>query len=273
MDVISRGCCPTQLARLSVWWNGPSWLSRHENEWPDTVNRALDCNEENTETKINKISALCTTASDINIINRYSSFGKLLRVVAYCLRFKTNCSRKINKTGERCRQIGNLSAEEIKIAKTSLIKVVQRNEFANEIKSMLNGEAISSKSKLFRLRPFLDKNNIICVGGRLKHAASISICQRNPIVLPANSNFTKLLLCNEHVTLMHGGPQAMLSSVRMSYWPINGRNLARNIVNKCVICFKQKPIIMQPIMGDLPKHRVSPRLSKMWSRLRRALYG
>ncbi|XP_060856494.1 uncharacterized protein LOC132934227 [Metopolophium dirhodum] len=57
---------------------------------------------------------------------------------------------------------------------------------------------------------------------------------------------------------MHGGPQAMLSSVRMSYWPINGRNLARNIVNKCVICFKQKPIIMQPIMGDLPKHRVSP---------------
>lgn len=93
--------------------------------------------------------------------------------------------------------IGNLSADEIKLAKTSLIKVVQRDEFANEIKSMLNGEAISSKSKLFRLRPFLDKNNIICVGGRLKHAASISIFQRNPIVLPSNSNFTKLLLCND----------------------------------------------------------------------------
>ncbi|XP_027846045.2 uncharacterized protein LOC114126329 [Aphis gossypii] len=257
-DVISRGCCPTQLASLSVWWNGPSWLSRHENDWPDTMNRSLDCNEESAETKTNAISALCTTASDINIINRYSSFGKLLRVVAYCLRFKTNCSRKINKTGDRCRRIGNLSADEIKLAKTSLIKVVQRDEFANEIKSMLNGEAVSSKSKLFRLRPFLDKNNIICVGGRLKHAASISIFQRNPIVLPSNSNFTKLLLCNEHVTLMHGGPQAILSSLRMCYWPINGRNLARNIVNKCVVCFKQKPIIMQPIMGDLPKHRVSP---------------
>ncbi|XP_060855661.1 uncharacterized protein LOC132933385 [Metopolophium dirhodum] len=257
-DVISRGCCPTQLASLSVWWNGPSWLSRHENEWPDTTNRSLDCNEESAETKINEISALCTTARDINIINRYSSFGKLIRVVAYCLRFKANCLRKTDKPGDRCRLIGNLSADEIKLAKTALIKVVQRNEFANEIKSMLNGEAISSKSKLFRLRPFLDKNNIIRVGGRLKHAASISIFQRNPIVLPPNSNFTKLLLCNEHVTLMHGGPQAMLSSVRMSYWPINGRNLARNIVNKCVICFKQKPIIMQPIMGDLPKHRVSP---------------
>lgn len=39
---------------------------------------------------------------------------------------------------------------------------------------------------------------------------------------------------------------------------ING-NLARNIVNKCVTCFKQKSIIVQPIMGDLPKHRVFPR--------------
>lgn len=215
--MISRGCCPTQLASLSVWWNGPSWLSQHENEWPDTTNRSLDYNEESAETKINEISALCTTASDINIINRYSYFGKLLRVVAYCLRFKTNCSRKTNKTGDWCRRIGNLSADEIQLAKTSLIKVVQRNEFPNEIKSMLNGETISSKNKLFCLRPFLDKNNIICVGGRLKHAASILIFQRNPIVLPSNSNFMKLLLCNERVTLMHGGPQDMLSSVRMSY--------------------------------------------------------
>jgi len=100
----------------------------------------------------------------------------------------------------------------------------------------------------------LDKDNTIGVGGRSKHAASISIFQRNnPIVLPAaNSNFTRLLLCNEHVRLMRGGPQVILSSIRMNYWPINGRNLARNIVSKCVICFKQKPIIIQPIMGDLP---------------------
>lgn len=52
---------------------------------------------------------------------------------------------------------------------------------------------------------------------------------------------------------MHGGPQALLSSIRLKYWPINGRNVARNTVQKCVKRFRNKPI-----MGDLPGDRVQP---------------
>lgn len=57
---------------------------------------------------------------------------------------------------------------------------------------------------------------------------------------------------------MHGGPQAVLAAISSKYWPINGRNLIRNIIHKCVICFRSKPIIVQPIMGDLPSDRIEP---------------
>jgi len=57
---------------------------------------------------------------------------------------------------------------------------------------------------------------------------------------------------------MHGGPQAVLASIRLQYWPINGRNLIRNIIHKSVVCFCSKPITVQPIMGNLPSDRVEP---------------
>lgn len=57
---------------------------------------------------------------------------------------------------------------------------------------------------------------------------------------------------------MHAGPQAILSSLREQYWPINGRNIARKIVHQCITCFRLKPTIVQPLMGNLPKERVNP---------------
>lgn len=57
---------------------------------------------------------------------------------------------------------------------------------------------------------------------------------------------------------MHVGSQATLSSIRLKYWPLNGCNIARSIMLKCVICFCYKPIVVQPIMGNLPADRVEP---------------
>lgn len=33
---------------------------------------------------------------------------------------------------------------------------------------------------------------------------------------------------------------------------------ARSIIYKCVTCFRYKPVVMQPIMGNLPTERVEP---------------
>lgn len=48
------------------------------------------------------------------------------------------------------------------------------------------------------------------------------------------------------------------SAVRDKFWPLNGRNSAREVVHNCVRCFKCKPRSVQHIMGDLPEDRVQP---------------
>ncbi|XP_022160979.1 uncharacterized protein LOC111027070 [Myzus persicae] len=139
-----------------------------------------------------------------------------------------------------------------------MVKIVQTHYFFREVQQLQTDNQVAKKSPLYRLMPYLDEEGIIHVGGRLKYAASISTFRRHPAVLPAKSIFTQNLIREEHEDLMHGGPQAVLASIRERYWPINGRNVTRNVVRKCVICFKQRPAIVQPIMGDLPKDRVEP---------------
>jgi len=254
-DIISRGCSPTELSRYTLWWHGPEWLIQNEEHWP-VVQQEEISNEfvDMPEQKGLSVSGVTISENDL-IVHRYSSIKKMSRIIAYCMRFKSNClSRKQNNE----RKNGFLQPYEIKQAKTIMVKIVQNHYFSREVQQLLTNKQVSKKSPLYRLIPYLDEAGIIRVGGRLKYAASISIFRRHPAVLPAKSIFTQNLIREEHEDLMHGGSQAVLASIRERYWPINGRNVTRNVVRKCVICFKQRPTIVQPIMGDLPKDRVEP---------------
>ncbi|GFR15051.1 uncharacterized protein TNCT_678591 [Trichonephila clavata] len=62
-----------------------------------------------------------------NIIFRYSSYVKLVRITAWMKRFLTNLKRTKDQ-----RITGNLQFEEIKIAERALLKQVQIDAFNNE---------------------------------------------------------------------------------------------------------------------------------------------
>ena len=151
-----------------------------------------------------------------------------------------------------------LRPEELEKATQKLIRITQYIGFRDELRELSENRTVSPRSKLFRLRPFLDDNGILRVGGRLKNASTIDVFQRHPVVLPANCAFSKMLFREEHMRLMHGGPQSLLSSIRLKYWPLNGRNMSRHTVHKCIKCFRNKPVFVQPIMGDLPADRIDP---------------
>lgn len=184
------------------------------------------------------------------ILDRFSSLSKCIRIAAWCLRFKNNAVLKNTKCS------GSLSVCVLNNVKMALIKIVEAEHFDNELRELKKGNCVLSKSKLLRLRPFLDDNDLIRVGGRLKNASLIDIQHWHLIVLPADSTFTNLLCRDQHERLMHGGPQAVLAAIRLQYWPINGRSLISNIIHKCVVCFRSKSITVQPIMGNLPSDRV-----------------
>ncbi|GFV00846.1 integrase catalytic domain-containing protein [Trichonephila clavipes] len=97
---------------------------------------------------------------------------------------------------------------------------------------------------------------ILRVGGRLEKA-SIPYSQKHPAKLAKNSKLSKIYFITLHKKLFHVGPQGLLNAVRLRFWALGGRNLARKTVHTCVVCFKCKPIPSSQIMGNLPYERVN----------------
>ncbi|XP_062529317.1 uncharacterized protein LOC119629802 [Bombyx mori] len=62
----------------------------------------------------------------------------------------------------------------------------------------------------------------------------------------------------EHLRLLHAGPQLLLSTVREFVWPIAGRDLARATVRQCIVCRRASAKMLAPMMGALPSQRVDP---------------
>jgi hypothetical protein len=139
----------------------------------------------------------------------------------------------------------------------TIVQLLQKSEFQNEILALKNGKPLSDNSKLVSLNPFLDSSNIIRVGGRLKNA-NISNDIKYPILLPKNNFVTKLIIKYTHEQQLHAGPQSTLAALRQKYWIVSSRSVIRQVLHQCHKCFKAKPVAAKFKMGNLPNHRVQP---------------
>ena len=144
---------------------------------------------------------------------------------------------------------------ELKFAEICIIKYLQTKHFTAELISLKNNKTVTNRSKLRKLHPFIDKDGVIRVGGRLKNSPC-AFSVRFPICLPS-CFVSELIISNVHITVGHLGREAILSKLRNNYWIIGANNLARKIVKHCVICRKLHGKTSTQIMADLPSRRVS----------------
>lgn len=251
-DLISRGSSVIQLLNSDLWWNGPSFLMSHSDMWPTNPDSTVFTPEILEQKSKSTVVVLFNSNDDFKLLTNYSTFTKLQRVTAFCLRFIHNC-----KHPKELRNKQSLTVKELNNATEVLVRIVQQEAFGKELQQLTKSNQVHIKSKLLKLNVFLDEKNIIRVGGRLQNA-SVSFSQKHQIVLPAGHTFTKMVITNYHISNLHAGPSALLSVVRDKFWPLNGRNSARQVVHNCVRCFKCKPRSVQHIMGDLPENRVQP---------------
>jgi len=112
-----------------------------------------------------------TNNNDLSILDKFASYSRLLRVMAYCFRFLPDC-----------KNVGGLTAEEIVKAEIRVFKILQSSRFAEEIKKLKNNSPIN-KDTLANLNPFLDENGLVRVGGRLQNS-QLSFGQKHPVILP-----------------------------------------------------------------------------------------
>lgn len=206
-------------------------------------------NDEIPEKRTTSVHTVIT--EQLDLFNRYSCLTKLIRITAYIFRFYYN-----SKLSKDKRSLGILSMSEYDGAFKFLIKLSQQQAFSSEYNCLLKNRPLPSKSKLLCLNPFLDKEGIIRVGGRIRNS-DYQFDKKHPIILCPKHKLTTLIMRYEHLKLYHCGPQHLLASIREKFWPLSGRGIARKITRGCIICFKNKPMTEQYQMGNLPHQRLS----------------
>ncbi|XP_055922749.1 uncharacterized protein LOC129953531, partial [Eupeodes corollae] len=263
-DVASRGIPPSFLKSTEIWWMGPSWLCKESHEWPESEcgiqEIPVDKLEERKSNKVQVFLSNLTSDTILQeIIANSSDWMKSVRVLAYIFRFIRNYLHL--PKGNNCNY---LSTDEIAESKTRLIKYAQNSSFFSEIMILQNGKQLSSRNKLISLSPFLDRDNVLRVGGRLNYS-DLSYNEKHPIILCKSHRVTKLIVEYTHKHHLHAGVSLAFAILKQTFHILGCRNLLRKIVHDCIKCLRQRKMSAVQFMGDLPVERV--RFSRPFSKV------
>ncbi|GBN46304.1 hypothetical protein AVEN_246835-1 [Araneus ventricosus] len=178
------------------------------------------------------------------IAARIASYLKsLLRISAFDIYCWTDSSIALNCEFEEAQNV--------------ILKYVQEEAFHEEIQSLKINKPIKTHSKLLALCPYLDENEILRVGGRLRHA-KLHENTKYPVILPKEHVVTDLIIRHYHLKYLHAGNQLVHSAIRQRYWILCARVAIKRISWKCARCARLRSALSQQLMGDLPPSRVNP---------------
>ena len=197
-------------------------------------------------------TCLSTDAFPTLQVEPFKSWHSTKRVWAWVLRFAHNCKARLIK-----RQ-GPLQVQEMVLAESQILKLVQDEHFGVEISALSNHTTVSPNSKLCKLDCFLDNRGILRVGGRIDRA-SLSYEERHPVVLPRDSPVCKLIVLHFHSKMHHQGRGVTIAEIRSSgYWIIGLNRCVKGMIHQCILCRRLRGKPMEQKMADLPESRLTP---------------
>ena len=124
---------------------------------------------------------------------------------------------------------------------------------------MRNGEevTIQSSSKISNLDPFIEENEVLRVGGRIKRS-NLNTEYVHPILLSGEGIVTKLLVKWYHQSVGHGVRGYTLNKIRSSgYWIVKANSVIGSFIARCVRCRYLRGKVGEQKMADLPADRIS----------------
>lgn len=237
------------------WFRGPDFLySLDKCTWP-TQNSATP---EEIPDK-NECVTFVATIRDVYLPNlqRFSKLFKLLKSTAYVIRWIKIMKIRIGKCQDSFPPT-YISVEELEEAERRLIKHCQYESFLEDIELLKSRKPIRKQSKLFQLSPALDDYGLLVLSGRTDLATCMESRAKRPIILPKKHDLTRLIIRHYHEKFAHQGVETVLNEIRQKYWVIDGRSAVKSVFADCQLCKvkKAKPVI--PLMGQIPKERLTP---------------
>ncbi|XP_053376587.1 uncharacterized protein LOC128547590 [Mercenaria mercenaria] len=281
-DLASRGASVAELAKTPMWLNGPEFLWKQDAISANTGAQFSVCPD---DPELKHVQAFLSNAkppcfsSLLERLEYFSDWHRCKRAVALVLRYKGKLlqkSGKLQTTGVEKRSLhySPITVNELQKAETEIFKAVQLYDFKGEIDTLktinivrvsndraeqsLRTKSLKGRSNLCSLDPFLDKNGLICVGGRVQHA-EMSDLVKFPVVLPRKGHITELVTRHYHDKVQHQGRGMTTNVIRNNGLWIIGCSLAvSHVILKCVVCRKLRCSFEGQKMADLPSDRLEP---------------
>lgn len=258
-DCASRGLLPAQMETNNLWWYGPEWLATGSSKCDDEVEF-----ETNIELRNSRKIVLNISVSE-RLIQRFSSFQKARRVIAYCLKFidgiklkKQNRKQLLTREQIECiYKSEQLEIEDLIRAKNVIIRVSQQAVYAKEVYELKSFGSVGRKSTLKSLYPFIDDQGLLRIGGRISQS-NFSYDKKHPIIIPYGDHLVNLIIREAHYKALHGGNQLTLALIRHEYWIIAAKRAVKTVLDRCVTCRRFRAQTAQQLMGNLPNGRITP---------------
>jgi len=89
-DLISGGVDVETMMSTELWWQGPRWLKKEKNIWPGVPNLPSEL----PELRKVKLILSVTNKEPFWLLQKFSTWSKLLRTTALIQRFVFNCKAK-----------------------------------------------------------------------------------------------------------------------------------------------------------------------------------
>jgi hypothetical protein len=178
------------------------------------------------------------------VITKHYVFGKI----------KTKHKRKVFA---EVLNIQTPSAQERLDAQVYIYRQVQMKHLAKIIQDLKDKGKVSHTNPLAKFAPMLDSDGVIRQASRLQFNQNIKEELRCPVILPTQSEFTRLILSEVHEelhharsishTLCHLGKYCFTTSIRRTI---------KNFITHCIRCKHLWPRPVGQRMGPLPDFRV-----------------
>lgn len=248
-DIASRPQTVNSLTH-SPWFCGPSFLWTNElpsdvtpSDLPENLPETLEV--KTLVTKIDEVSPL------YHICMHTSSLNRAINIARRVFRLTHFLDKARQRLGISLAP-RNISSSRKDIM-AHLIRSAQRDMLTSN-----NCPLQFAKQPLASYSPFIDKQGVVRVGGRLKNAA-LEFYQKYPILLPSNQPLTTLIVTQIHENVAHQGRVITQGAIRQSgYFVQHGNKIVKRVISQCVLCKRLRGQFLEQKMSDLPFERVQP---------------
>ena len=127
--------------------------------------------------------------------------------------------------------------EERERAKATIFKLLQREQFGEETKSLKAEKENPKGCKILQFSPVLYEEGLIRAKGRIGKS-QLDFNAKHPILLHWRNHADELFLRNEHKDNQHKGTEHVRDIVQQKMWILGIQKALRSIKNKCVACRK-----------------------------------